>query len=249
MCGASRLRGWTALKILALECSSRAASCALMDGEKLLAESYLDCGLTHSQTLLPLVDGLCRESGVPLSDVEGVAVSAGPGSFTGLRIGLAAAKGLSYALGIPCAGVSTLLALAFVQRGTPGLCCAALDARRGEIYNALFEIEGGQVRRLCGDRAISAAALADDPLLNGRRDILLCGDGASLCAGVLGDRAAIAPAHLRLQRASGVGAAALSAGEWSPPAALRPCYLRLSQAERERAQRMARAPRPEKEEE
>lgn len=236
------------LKILALECSSKAASCALMDGETLLAESYLDCGLTHSQTLLPLLDRLCRESGVPLSDVEGIAVPAGPGSFTGLRIGLAAAKGLSYALGIPCTGVSTLLALAFVQRGTPGICCAALDARRGEIYNALFAIEGGRVRRLCADRAVPAAALAEDPLLSEQRDILLCGDGASLCAGVLRDRAVLAPAHLRPQRASGVGAAALSAGEWGPPAALRPSYLRLSQAERERAQRLAQAPQQEKEE-
>lgn len=225
------------MRILALDSSSKAASCALMEDGVLLAESYLHNGLTHSQTLLPMVDGLLKAGGLTLSDVQGVAVSAGPGSFTGLRIGLAAAKALGFALDVPCAGVSTLLALAYLQRGFEGVCIAALDARRGEIYYAIFKIEKGQVHRLCEDRAAPAAVLADEPLLAGQDNILLCGDGAGLCADVLGTRARMAPEHLLLQRASGVGLAALDAGEWRAPAELSPSYLRLSQAERERAEK------------
>lgn len=227
--------------LCALECSSKAASCALFSDERLLCESYLDCGLTHSQTLLPLLDNLCRAAGVTPEEFEKIAVSCGPGSFTGLRIGLSLAKAMAAAQRIPAAGMSTLLSLAYNLTGFTGSCCAALDARRGQVYYALFTLQNGGVQRICADRAAPLEELAAD-VKRMKTPVFFVGDGALLCYNHSQNEKDmpplfLAPAHLRLQRASGVGLAALCEGVFHDAHALTPHYLRLSQAERERLEK------------
>lgn len=224
------------MKLLSLDASSKAASCALIGDGRLLGEYYTDCGLTHSQTLLPMVQQLLSTTGTPMEEITHVAVSKGPGSFTGLRIGLAAAKSLAAGLQVPLCGVSTLLSLAFNLRGAGGTACAVLDARRGQVYYALFALEaGGAGRRLCEDRAGPIEELRQE-LKNAPSPLFLVGDGAMLCYNSLQESTgglALPPEHLRLQHASSVGYAALESGEWDAAGALVPSYLRLSQAERE----------------
>lgn len=220
-----------------MESSSQAASCAVVEDGRLKGEFFLNCGLTHSQTLMPLIDGLCRQAG-PLAKIDRLAVSIGPGSFTGLRIGLASAKALGAALGLPVAGVSTLLALGYNLVGFGGLCCAALDARRQQIYGALFSLKEGKPERLTPDAALSLEEMAGQlaaRLVPGE-PIWLVGDGAELCLQAFeakGLPVRLAPPALRLQRAASVAFAALDAGEWQSAGELQPSYLRLSQAERE----------------
>lgn len=228
------------MKLLAIEASSQAASCAIVEDGVLRGEFFLNCGLTHSQTLMPLIENLCKQAG-PLEAVDKIAVSSGPGSFTGLRIGLASAKALGFALGIPVAGVSTLLSLGYNLSGTgfTGLCCAALDARRQQIYGALFSLSGGTPKRLMPDAALSLDEMAEK--IAGYRQpgqpVLLVGDGAELCCGAFREQGLSgvqpAPPALRLQRASSVAYAALETGNWQQAGEVLPCYLRLSQAERE----------------
>jgi tRNA threonylcarbamoyladenosine biosynthesis protein TsaB len=222
--------------ILALETSSQAASCALWREGKLLGESYGNAGLTHSQTILPMVEDMLRHTHVSLEEVEVFAVSVGPGSFTGLRIGLSAVKGMAMALGKPCAGISTLHGLAANVRDFRGILLPVLDARRGQVYAAAFRSDGAALTRLWEDEALSLADLALRlESLDGPK--LFVGDGAVLCREALADLpdvAVVSPA-LRYQRASSVAALAaelppsalVSAGE------LAPVYLRLPQAERE----------------
>ena len=225
---------------LALESSAKAASAALFEDEKMLAFSIQNAGLTHSRTLLPMAEGLVKDLDRAMGDIGLVAVSRGPGSFTGLRIGLAEAKGLCWALDIPAVGVSTLEAMAFGGPVLDGqMLCCCMDARRGQVYNALFTVEGGKPVRLTPDRAISVAELESELVASGEPWILL-GDGAELCYNTL-DRSQVtvftAPEPLRLQNARGVGLAAVG----KPPVSaheLLPAYLRLSQAERERLARM-----------
>ena len=225
---------------LALESSAKAASAAVFEEEKMLAFAIQNAGLTHSRTLLPMAEGLMRELDLPLSRLDRVAVSRGPGSFTGLRIGMAEAKGLCWALDIPAVGVSTLEAMAWGGPVLDGqMLCCCMDARRGQLYNALFTVEGGRPVRLTPDRAISAAELQSE-LIARQEPWILLGDGAELCYNTL-DRSQvavfIAPEPLRLQNARGVALAAL--GQDPVPAGeLMPAYLRLSQAERERLARM-----------
>ncbi len=225
---------------LALESSAKAASAAVFEEEKMLAFAIQNAGLTHSRTLLPMAEGLMRQLDLPLSRLDRVAVSRGPGSFTGLRIGMAEAKGLCWALDIPAVGVSTLEAMAWGGPVLDGqMLCCCMDARRGQLYNALFTVEGGRLVRLTPDRAISAAELQSE-LIARQEPWILLGDGAELCYNTL-DRSQvavfIAPEPLRLQNARGVALAAL--GQDPVPAGeLMPAYLRLSQAERERLARM-----------
>lgn len=234
------------MKLLSIEASSRAASCALVEDGALRGEYFLNCGLTHSQTLMPLVAGLCEQAG-PLKAVEKIAVSSGPGSFTGLRIGLASAKALASALGVPAAGVSTLLALCYNLSGavTGGFCCAALDARRGQIYGALFALSDGAPERLMPDTALSLDEMAGqiEACCPPGHPVFLVGDAAELCERAFLEKGLtqvrLAPPALRLQRASSVAYAALETGIWQPAAELLPCYLRLSQAERELQEKTA----------
>lgn len=226
--------------MLALESSAKAASAALFEGEKLLAVSVENSGLTHSRTLLPMAEDIFKNMGRSLSEIDVIAVAHGPGSFTGLRIGMAEAKGLAWALEKPVIGVSTLEAMAFGGPDMEGtMLCCVMDARRGQVYNALFEIREGKPCRLTEDRAIAIAELEEELAVWGKPWVLL-GDGAPLCYNML-DRERVtvhlAPEPLRIQSARGVGLAARGR-EPRPGAELLPVYLRLSQAERERQERM-----------
>lgn len=235
------------MKILALESSAKAASVCICEDETILAESYQNSGLTHSRTLLPMCQAMLDNCGLTLSDVDVIAAANGPGSFTGLRIGLATAKGLAWPGELPCCGVSTLEAMAWNLAHVDGVICCAMDARRKQVYNALFEAQDGVPHRLTPDRAISLEELFQGENAEKRTQIVV-GDGAELCynyAVSFGLPLKLAPPHLRFQRASGVARAALERarrGEvFQPAGALQANYLRLSQAERERLERLKKA--------
>jgi len=223
------------LLILAFETSAKAGSVALMDDGKLLGESYQNTGLTHSQTLLSMAQSLVESCGYTPQQVEAVAVAAGPGSFTGVRIGVAAAKGFAWGGELPCYGVSTLEAMALNLGIWQGYVVCAMDARRSQVYNAIFRAEQGVLRRVCEDRAISLEELAEEVMtLDG--PCFLVGDGSALCKKAI-PTLILPPEHRMHQRAAGVGLAAWKAIQEGIPgdgAALEPNYLRLSQAERER---------------
>ena len=228
--------------LLAFETSAKAGSVALMQDGRLLAESYQNSGLTHSQTIMPMAENMLKSCGFTAQDVTSVAVAAGPGSFTGIRIGVAAAKGFAWGSQIPCYGVSTLEAMARGFAEQDGLVVCTMDARRCQVYNAIFEARQGTLTRLCPDRAISLEELGAQ-LENSDKPIFLVGDGSILCYHTLKDRVSnlIAPAEHRMhQRAAGVALAAweqIQQGVIGDGAALEPNYLRLSQAERERLEK------------
>ena len=225
--------------MLAFESSARAASVALLrDGA--LVSQYSQCsGLTHSRTLLPMAEDLLKNAELSIRDVDVFAVAHGPGSFTGVRIGVSAVKGLAWAADKPCVGVSTLEAMAWHGLAAGGFVCPVMDARRQQVYNALFEIRDGKPLRLCQDRPISLEELAGQVrALEG--PVFLVGDGAELTAAYFrqaGIDFRMAPENLRWQSAWGVG---MAAADKTPGSAdeLLPVYLRLSQAERERQARM-----------
>lgn len=234
--------------ILALEAASKSASCCLYQDGEILAQSYQLSGLTHSRTLLPMVEDMLKNCETDLSQVDAVAVSHGPGSFTGVRIGVAAAKGLAWAKDLPCLGVSTLEAMAAPLAHLEGadICCC-MDARRQQVYSARFHVENGRLRRLTDDGAIAISDLAAEIEKNSRGVTqILVGDGWRLCYnsfGELGIPCAVAPEPLRYPTAYGVAlcAAASAASAPLPSAAeVVPAYHRLSQAERERNARLAR---------
>ena len=228
--------------ILAFETSAKAASVALMDDRKLLGESYQNTGLTHSQTLMVMAEDLLKQCGKTVADVTAVAVAEGPGSFTGVRIGVAAAKGTSWGGQLPCYGVSTLEAMAESLGAYQGYVCPCMDARRSQVYNALFYVNHGEIRRIREDRAISLAELGQElKALEG--PIFLVGDGSSLTYNTLSGEIpglVLPPEHRMHQRATGVALLAVkkqAAGEAGDGNALIPNYLRLSQAERERLEK------------
>ena len=231
------------MTILAFETSAKAASAALCREGVLLGETYQNTGLTHSQTLLSMAESLMASCGVTPADIDAVGVAAGPGSFTGVRIGVAAAKGFAWGREIPCYGVSTLEAMALSLGAYQGYICPCMDARRSQVYNALFYVNQGQLERVTDDRAISLSELGEE-LKSLREPIFLVGDGSNLCYNTLLESVpglVLPPEHRMHQRASGVALAAqkqAEAGEAGDAGALTPNYLRLSQAERERAERM-----------
>lgn len=228
--------------LLSFETSAKAASVALSDGERLLGESYQNTGLTHSQTLLQMAEDLLSQCGHTAQEIEAVGVAAGPGSFTGVRIGVAAAKGFAWGKQIPCYGVSTLKAMALGLGIWQGYVCPVMDARRSQVYNALFYVNCGECTRIREDRAISLQELGED-LQNLNEPIFLVGDGSVLCYNTLLEKVPglVCPQEHRMhQRASGVALAALKMAASGVPGdgnALTPNYLRLSQAERERLAR------------
>lgn len=228
--------------ILAFETSAKACSAALHDGQKLLGESYQNTGLTHSQTLMTMAQDLLKVCGKTQKDITHLAVAAGPGSFTGVRIGVAAAKGFAWGAELPVYGVSTLESMALSLGAFEGHVCACMDARRNQVYNAVFLAVNGKLDRLSDDRAISLAELKEE-LAHIDGPIYLVGDGAELTHRTLSgelDNLILPPEHRRQQRASGVALAALEAiarGESGDGASLQPNYLRLSQAERERLEK------------
>ena len=235
------------MKILALESSAVAASVALCEDETLIAQAFQNTGLTHSQTLLPLTEDLLKNCGLTMADVDLIAVAEGPGSFTGLRIGVAAAKGLAWGGELPCAGCSTLESMAWNLAGFEGEVCVAMDARRKQVYNARFRVDGQQPHRLTPDRAISLEDLIAELQGTDAAQIIV-GDGAQLCYDALtaaGIPAKLAPPNLRMQSAWGVARLALEKarnGQTITANELAPVYHRLSQAERERLEREGKNP-------
>ncbi|MEQ2456316.1 tRNA (adenosine(37)-N6)-threonylcarbamoyltransferase complex dimerization subunit type 1 TsaB [Flavonifractor hominis] len=230
------------MKLLAMESSATACSTALCEDETLIAQSFQNNGLTHSRTLLPMVSSLLETCGTTLHEVDLIAVAAGPGSFTGLRIGVAAAKGLAWTEDKPCAACSTLESMAWNLAHTGMEICAVMDARRNQVYNARFLGTGDGLTRLCPDRAIALADLAAELKKSGNPQILV-GDGANLCYTTLKEQGLdvrLAPPHLRYQSAWGVARCALDlarAQQLTSAAGLAPNYHRLSQAERERLEK------------
>ena len=228
--------------ILAFESSAKPASAALVKDGQLLSQ-YMQCSaLTHSRTLLPMAEDMLKNAELRLSDVDLIAVAHGPGSFTGIRIGVATVKGLAWAAEKPCVGVSTLEAMAWHGRAVGGYICPVMDARRSQVYNALFKIEHGRPVRMTADRPIALDELSKEvTALNA--PVFLVGDGAALCFEYFtahGVPCVMAPDNLRWQDAWGV---AMAAADKTPGNAdeLLPVYLRLSQAERERQERLSQS--------
>lgn len=228
--------------ILAFESSAKPASAALVKDGQLLSQ-YTQCSaLTHSRTLLPMAEDMLKNAELRLSDVDLIAVAHGPGSFTGIRIGVATVKGLAWAAEKPCVGVSTLEAMAWHGLAVGGYICPVMDARRSQVYNALFKIENGRPVRMTEDRPIALDELAKEVTALGA-PVFLIGDGAALCFEYFtahGVPCVMAPDNLRWQDAWGV---AMAAADKTPGNAdeLLPVYLRLSQAERERQERLSQS--------
>lgn len=230
------------MKILALDSTAVVGTVALCEDEKLVAHYTLNTGNTHSQTLLPMIESVLRSAEWEIDDIDLFAVSQGPGSFTGVRIGIATVKGLAFGKNIPCAGVSTLDALAYNLRCFNGIICPVMNARRAQVYNALFSCRDGVLTRLCPDRAISIAEL-DEELAGMDEPVYLVGDGYDVTAEGL-SKTAIRPVpeEMRVQSGYSVamcGLAAYKNGDATDDITLAPVYLRPSQAERERAERLA----------
>ncbi|MEG1657930.1 MAG: tRNA (adenosine(37)-N6)-threonylcarbamoyltransferase complex dimerization subunit type 1 TsaB [Oscillibacter sp.] len=231
------------MKILALETSAKAVSAAVTEGETLICSAYQNTGLTHSRTLMPMVEAMLQNAELSMADIAAIAVAAGPGSFTGIRIGVAAAKGLAFAAEKKVVGISTLEAMAWNVKHMDGLILCAMDARRNQIYNAVFEAKDGALTRLTPDRAIALSQLSDE-LKNSEKRKIIVGDGAELCYTHLLEKeisCQLAPPHLVMQTAVSVGFAAWKAvqeGRLQSAQELVPAYLRISQAERERTERI-----------
>ena len=226
--------------ICAVDSSATPASVCLYD-DRVLAEYFINTKLTHSQTLTAMIESVLQITGTKPEDVELFAVNNGPGSFTGVRIGVSAVKGMAYALDKPCIAVSTLYSMAYNLLAENAVICACMDARRQQVYNALFRVTDGRAEPLCGDRAVGIDALVGE-LRELNEPVILVGDGAELVYRSCEDLpfVRLAPENVRYQRASSVAMIAAEKakrGETVSAAALMPSYLRLSQAERERLEK------------
>lgn len=226
--------------ILAVDTSAKSVSCAVVRDHKIIASFYSNAGLTHSQTLLPMVEDVLREANVSIEQLDALAVNAGPGSFTGVRIGVSAVKGLAFTCNLPCIPVSTLECMAenvVIRPGT--IVCGVMDARCQQVYSATFTADdNGNVQRLTDDVAVSISELGNQ-LQSLQRPVVLVGDGCVICYDSLKDVVpdlSIAPPAVRYQNAVGTALVAerrYAAGETITASDLLPLYLRLPQAERE----------------
>ncbi len=230
------------MKILAFDTTAKTATVSVTDDERLIALSVLNTPNTHSVTLLPAAESLLNGAGIDISEIELFVCSAGPGSFTGVRIGVAAVKGLAFPENKPCIGVSALEALAMNLSGFKGVICAVMDARRGQLYNAVFKSDGKEIKRLTPDRAITADELAKE-LSDCKAPIYLTGDGYKIAEKALSSLdLAETPEMLRYHNAYQVAVLGyrtyITASEEERTgfthSALSPVYLRPSQAERDR---------------
>jgi len=230
------------LYILAIDSATPVAGVALLDDHKLLREDFVNFKKTHSETLMPMVDETLRACELALNDLSAIAITIGPGSFTGLRIGLAAAKGLSLSSGVPLIGLSTLDVLAHNLSYTDSLICPLLDARKQEVYTAFYNGSENYPQRMSPDLACSPQELAEQALQKAdetaKESIILLGDGfapyADFFIQALQDRLRIPPLHLMLPRASALGSLAcqrLAQKDFDDALTLRPVYVRLSEAE------------------
>ena len=229
------------MKILAVECSATPASVAILEDDKLIASAYTNVKLTHSQTLMPMIESTLSSSKTDINEIDGFAISSGPGSFTGIRIGISAVKGLATVKKTPCVAVSTLFAMAQNYSDTDCIVCAVMDARCNQLYNAIFDIENGEITRLCKDRALMCDELLEEIKnisQSSDKCVIIVGDGADIFYNAARDIKNVKKAHpiRQYQNADGVGFASLDAfkkGETLSPNDLLPFYLRLPQAERE----------------
>ena len=231
------------MKVLGLDSSGLVASVALVEDDNLLAEYTVNYKKTHSQTLLPMLDEIVKMIQLDLDTVDAIAVAAGPGSFTGLRIGSATAKGLGLALKKPMIPVPTLDALAYNIYDTDALICPIMDARRNQVYTGIYTCKQGKQ-----EKQMEASAISIDELLEKLnqmgRPVIFLGDGVAVYGDKIQDEASVkvtfAPAHVNKQRASAVAALGilyLKEGHQVTAADFRPDYLRKSQAEREREEK------------
>ncbi len=236
------------MRILALDSSGLAASVAVVEEDKgeavTVAEYTVNYKKTHSQTLLPMLDEIVKMTELDLDEIDGIGVAAGPGSFTGLRIGSATAKGLGLALGKPLIAVPTLEGLACNLWGTERIVCPIMDARRGQVYTGIYEFQQGRLAVIEDQMAVSIEELGEK-LKSYGRPVVFLGDGVPVHRQALLERImagcdiAFAPANMNRQRASSVGSLALRyyrEGRMETAAEHKPEYLRVSQAERERAE-------------
>ena len=225
------------MKILSIDSSAKTASVAVTDGSALLSECFVNAGLTHSRTLMPMIDNALGQADIKIDDIDAFCVNAGPGSFTGIRIGVAAVKGLALASSKPCAGVSTLESIAYNFIDENAVICAAMDARCNQVYSALFNVQNGSITRICDDNAQPIADLAEEIKKITDRTVILAGDGAEICYNAMKDEIKnikLSSQFRRYQRAYGTAlAAAANPDLFNDSALLVPVYLRLPQAERE----------------
>jgi len=229
------------MKILSIECSATPCSIPVSENGEILASEFINEKLTHSQTLMPMVESVLSDLKISMNDIGGLAVSAGPGSFTGIRIGISAVKGLAAPKSLPCAAISTLLAMAYNYCDTDCIICAVMDARCNQVYNALFDISGGKISRICDDRALLCEELAEEIKelsQTKQKRVIIVGDGTNVFYPFVELIPFVEKAdNSRVyQNATGVSKAASEAFEKQntiPPQELLPIYLRLPQAERE----------------
>lgn len=230
------------MRILALDSSGMVAGVAVVDEDYTVAEYTVNDKQTHSQTLLPMLDEVIKMLAIDLNTIDAIAVAGGPGSFTGLRIGAATAKGLGLAVNKPLIHIPTLHGLAYNLYGTGGIVCPIMDARRSQVYTGIYDMNNG-LHVLADQMAVAVTGLAEK--LNAyEKQVTFLGDGVPVYREMLDQLLCVphtyAPAHLNRQRAAAVGALGmeyLKAGKTESAAAHQPDYLRVSQAERERKER------------
>lgn len=231
------------MKILALDSSGLVASVAVMEDDNLLAEYTMNYKKTHSQTLLPMLDEMSKMIDLDLNTVDAIAVAGGPGSFTGLRIGSATAKGLGLALKKPLISIPTVDGLAYNLCGTDKVVCPLMDARRNQVYTGIYEFEGNELKVIEAQMAVDITEIAEKLNALGR-EVIFLGDGWPVYEAKLAEVLTVpymaAPAHQSRQRAGALAALAMcyaKEGRMESAAEHEPDYLRLSQAERERAEK------------
>ena len=233
------------MKILALDSTARSCTAALCEDDSLLILKQQNAGMTHSEMLLPMIESILGDAGIGVADIDMFALSEGPGSFTGVRIGAATVKGLAFGRGRACVGVSTLEALAYNFISEDGIVASSMDARRDQVYTAIFRVADGKIERLCDDMAISVDELCERLGQYSDQRIYLSGDGSHLVYNRLGDKV-IYDSERAGQNAYSVALCALKAyreGRSTTDCELRPTYLRLAQAERERLERLGELPK------
>lgn len=234
------------MKILAFDGTAKVASVAVCDGSKILAYSTIDNGLTQSELLLPMAEDMLRSLKLSFSDIDAFATAVGPGSFTGVRIGVSLVKGLAFGREVPCIEVSTLEALAESLRGLEGIVLPCMDARRGQVYSATFISDGQGLTRITEDRAIALSELKDELRQYTDKSIYICGDGYAVAKRALTDdglKICETPALLIPESAASVALVAnkkLESGDTVSDSEISPLYLRMPQAERERLEREAK---------
>lgn len=223
------------MKILAIDSSSKPASAAVVDEGKLLSEIYINNGLTHSKTLMSAIKNALDFAAISIEEIDLIAVVTGPGSFTGVRIGVSCAKGLAFSRNIPCVSVSTLEALAYNLACAEGYVCSVMDARCSQVYTALFHCGKNGVERISEDSAISIDQLKEQLSLIKKENIYLVGDGAQMLYEMIqSDNIILANENIRLQKSSSAAwAGSKNKKDFIAPDALVPVYLRLPQAQRE----------------